>query len=413
MTDKVAQHLESKETRKKSGTVLAVFFWMLALIALLLFSTSCTSEPQIIKDDLNVAVEQLEQQNKELGEQKEEAEMQLARAKYDVALRDAKTEDTQAERIRLSEKLDLPFLYQVPQDLFYTFLVTDSAYISQTPREHYAANGLLATDVATGGKRMEVKAPDLHNEAVQWDVELIKEWGEVGSAVRLTNGDERFLIGHVSPAQEIETGMYDWKTGDFIGHVLCPGDENAGATTGCHVHIEYQTRVGNNWINSEYRVEENYNLHDVWKDKKDEAKKYADAGYWYISSYYSPVEGQTSYYTGDYKNDYNINCHGNCLSPADGGALYTQADKYQVVACPSQFPLGTKFRITLPEDHEEHPNKTWTVTCRDRGGAVRTADTNSKGQSQLDLWSGIGVVGQDHPWIGELSSKKAIVKIVD
>jgi 3D (Asp-Asp-Asp) domain-containing protein len=137
----------------------------------------------------------------------------------------------------------------------------------------------------------------------------------------------------------------------------------------------------------------------------NEIKATADiANYWHISSYYTPVEGQTSYYKGDYESNYSMNCSGDCLVTASGHRLI-QSDKYQVVACDNNlYALGTRFEITLPEDHPEYSNKTWIVTCEDTGGAVEN--------NHLDLWAGIGQVGQPHPWIGELSTRKATVEVL-
>lgn len=127
---------------------------------------------------------------------------------------------------------------------------------------------------------------------------------------------------------------------------------------------------------------------------------------WYISMYYTPVKGQLSYFNGDYSGDYTMNCHGDCLVTASGYRL-KEEDKYQVIACPPPIKFGTKIMIKLPSDHPLYPNKEWTATCQDRGGAI-------KGK-RLDLWSGIGVAGkkvQDAVWIGELSSKNASIYII-
>ena len=39
--------------------------------------------------------------------------------------------------------------------------------------------------------------------------------------------------------------------------------------------------------------------------------------------------------------------------------------------------------------------------------------SNAKGQNQLDLWAGHGEYGQPHPWIGEMSTRKAKVKVLN
>jgi 3D (Asp-Asp-Asp) domain-containing protein len=74
----------------------------------------------------------------------------------------------------------------------------------------------------------------------------------------------------------------------------------------------------------------------------------------------------------EYMLDFRVNCHGNCLSPADGGKLYTDADAFRVLACPPEYPLGTRFEI---EGIGE-------LVCRDRGGAIK--------DRRLDVWAGVG-----------------------
>jgi 3D (Asp-Asp-Asp) domain-containing protein len=74
----------------------------------------------------------------------------------------------------------------------------------------------------------------------------------------------------------------------------------------------------------------------------------------------------------EYMLDFRVNCQGNCLSPADGRGLYTEADAFKVLACPPEFAFGTQFEI----------EGIGTLTCRDRGGAIK--------DRRLDVWAGIG-----------------------
>jgi len=125
---------------------------------------------------------------------------------------------------------------------------------------------------------------------------------------------------------------------------------------------------------------------------------------WRITSYYTPVRGQLSYYKGSYQADYDINCMGNCLSTANGFKL-KQEHKYKIVACPKEFELGTRFKLTLPNNQKYWPNKTWIVTCQDRGGSI-------KGK-RIDLWSGSGIKGEQKPWVGEMDSRNVKVEILN
>lgn len=79
-----------------------------------------------------------------------------------------------------------------------------------------------------------------------------------------------------------------------------------------------------------------------------------------LSRYYSVMPDQEAYYGWrTYEQDFAINCHGDCLVTADWHQLQS-SEAGLVVACPSQYPLGTKFYVE------------WlgTVTCHDRGWKI-------------------------------------------
>lgn len=94
-----------------------------------------------------------------------------------------------------------------------------------------------------------------------------------------------------------------------------------------------------------------------------------------LSRYYSVMPNQTSYYWGrTYEEDFKINCQWDCLTTADWHQLQS-SEAGLVVACPKQYPLGTKFYVEW----------LWTVTCHDRWWAiVKQWDT-----IRLDVRSGI------------------------
>ena len=96
----------------------------------------------------------------------------------------------------------------------------------------------------------------------------------------------------------------------------------------------------------------------VEKEVKKEVK--SDRITFKLSRYYSVVENQKRYYNGrSYEEDFKMNCAGDCLVTANGHQL-TNNDKYRSVACPKQYPLGTKINLE------------WVgiVVCNDRGVAI-------------------------------------------
>jgi len=122
----------------------------------------------------------------------------------------------------------------------------------------------------------------------------------------------------------------------------------------------------------------------------------------YVTSYYTPIRGQAKYFNGSYESDYYMNCSGDCFLTASG-KRYEKGMENKFAACDnSRHPFGTKFRITMPSDHAEHPNESIVVECVDTGGAI-------EGTERIDLWAGIGTK-EGYPWIGEWSSKRAIVE---
>ena len=111
--------------------------------------------------------------------------------------------------------------------------------------------------------------------------------------------------------------------------------------------------------------------------KQPRAKNITDLGTWKITRYYTPVKGQTKYFSGSYSKDFYINCQGDCLVTANGYRL-KEEDEFKVVACPPTIKFGTRLQIESIGE----------VICHDRGGAI-------KGK-RLDLWAGIGQKGLDN-----------------
>ena len=97
-------------------------------------------------------------------------------------------------------------------------------------------------------------------------------------------------------------------------------------------------------------------------EKKVEVKKVEkkDNNVFKLSRYYSVQPNQKRYYNGrSYDADFKINCKGDCLVTANGHQL-TNDDKYKSVACPKEYPLGTKIYLEW----------IWEVVCNDRWGAI-------------------------------------------
>lgn len=194
----------------------------------------------------------------EATEQLIQAKIQEYSTKLDVySKKDIETYKKEVKFLKTELKRLIPVWkdkYRVPIDLFYVFLNTDGTYVSQTYRQHYSANGFLATDVATGGKTLNVYAPDLYNKEIEYTLTFEQALDKtVGKAIYLTNEEQniRWLIGHVESDM---TGCNDpciVKTGQIIGHVVM-----TGITTGLHAHIEAFSKVGGQWKSFEYKIGE-------------------------------------------------------------------------------------------------------------------------------------------------------------
>ena len=149
-----------------------------------------------------------------------------------------------------------------PYELFYVYKVTDKAYISQGRKEHYKGSGLLADDVATGGKKLPIIAPDLYNEVIEWEVseEINKA---KGNTIIFKNENRKIEIGH----SKLTIGEGVVATGNTVGVTLCPNDLNSGITTGCHIHFSYYVHDGESWNQTEYVNDKNYDADKVVEEK--------------------------------------------------------------------------------------------------------------------------------------------------
>ena len=118
--------------------------------------------------------------------------------------------------------------------------------------------------------------------------------------------------------------------GDFQAK-NCPG-----------INFDWSKIYGN--INSKYYS---------WENKKEEIT-------FSLSRYYSVQPNQKRYYNWrTYEEDFKMNCAGDCTVPSDWWKL-TNEDAWKSVACPKEYPLGTKFYLEWIGE----------VKCRDRWWAI-------------------------------------------
>lgn len=144
-----------------------------------------------------------------------------------------------------------PHGYNNPRDLFYSFLIEDGAYISFGQKEHFEANGYLATDLGTNHRNISLYAPsydhfygEMKDEERTYKVKLVNNYNTMGQTIELHWKEKgrnlNFAIGHVKEAKVKDGDKV--RTGDRIGiSGGCAGDLVEGEkSTGCHVHFEFR-----------------------------------------------------------------------------------------------------------------------------------------------------------------------------
>lgn len=107
-----------------------------------------------------------------------------------------------------------------------------------------------------------------------------------------------------------------------------------------------------------------------------------------ISSYYSPLPGQSRYATGSFEGDVRLNGEG--VHSADGSKVYPG-----MAAAPKTYPFGTKLEIP----------GVGIVAVHDRGGAIIN--------NRLDLWMGEGEEGLRRALAWGLRSMEVTVYGID
>lgn len=229
------------------------------------------------------------------------------------------SDDCKMKQMAISNVLYLEFRVDVSKDLlpknqydiFYGINTASKPHISQPSTDHYKANRLLSTDVATG-KREKIYAMDCQLELCEWTVS--KEDGNLGKGdtVVLINQSRnmRFEYGHT----RLTTAKTTVKTGEEVGEMLCPGDVNSGMTTGCHVDFSYWTMSNGQWKQTEYMDDSTYDpdkrINELLKSKEE----HIEQGQVYFTTYNGECN-QTK--GGVISNDGN--CYGSKTAPCAVG----------------------------------------------------------------------------------------------
>jgi len=296
-------------------------------------------------------------------------------------------------------------VYSAPSDLYYVFMKSDGVYETQNVRQHMARSGYVAMDIATGGRKLNVRAPSFMPDKdtdleMEYTVKIVKNYDTMGLTVELYFEYEgvkyNWAIGHMNTlAEGIEDGAIV-KTGDVLGlNGGVPSELKFNEkSTGAHSHLELR-KEGSPIAFPEWKYTQHHGEDGKIEPTAEAAvlnnKEDLGSG-WRISTYYSVEKGQKKYFNGGYEGDKAMNCGpGDCLTTASGYVLKKE-DSMKIVACPKNYEHGTIMEI---EGFGQ-------VRCEDVGGAI-----NGK---HLDLWVGIGDEGYAN--VGQGSSKNAHVYLI-
>jgi len=166
-------------------------------------------------------------------------------------------------------------------DLFYGLSKFDNPYVTQGVADHYQSNRLMSTDIGTGGKSLSVYAMDCNLEMCEWDVSTEMNEGK-GNIVILTNSHKNmmFRYGHTL----LTTDKKKVHTGEKIGRILCPNEEGAGVSTGCHLDFSFWVQTNGNWTQAEYKDNLSVSIEDII-DTKLKATSKNKEGLAYFTTY--------------------------------------------------------------------------------------------------------------------------------
>lgn len=256
-----------------------------------------------------------------------------------------------------------------PIELHYVYPVHEETYVTQSAREHYDNNGILATDVGTDSRPLPMYAPDIRNKAVEYVVSYEDNYMEhYGRALVLTSGMERFVIGHIDGIVEGSV-----TTGELIGKTTMEG-----LSSGYHAHIEYWTGIpaGSEtiWNQTEYKVDPNYNPHRaILESRSPTGERQGTNEHNVFFTSYNPKCNQTK---GGIEGE-DGGCYATVEAPCAVGSLkgntsgfcglpyataYNLRDLYREGKNPialskemrERFPKGTTVLVT-PKNHDQPP----------------------------------------------------------
>lgn len=254
------------------GSVLLITSWLFVSTIVATLGSDALKDLQKQEGQIEDQIlgKNLEKSDKEVIKDEEKKEYEDAQSDYDVVVDEIDNLNLQLESVRgkkdavmnqeespetvaasVAEASTFEVVADVSKPLFYVFKESEGTYVSQSPKQHFANNGYLATDIATGGRYLEVHAPswdwiddegNYYDESRSYTVAIKHNFGTMGKTVELHwEEDEKnynFAVGHFKEIW-VEDGQ-KVKTGDKLGSSGgCPGDlQENEASTGCHVHLE-------------------------------------------------------------------------------------------------------------------------------------------------------------------------------
>lgn len=244
---------------------------------------------------------------------------------------------TATERCMTAEEMKMSMFYTYVQNRWFEYIPTH--YIIWCNWDFVKVNELNTIVWATLNEEANING--IHIEIV-WD---FNKWQPNEKQYKMLNQLIEWILEKY-PDMEIK-----WH-GDFQAK-NCPG-----------INFDWSKIYGN--INSKYYS---------WENKKEEIT-------FSLSRYYSVQPNQSRYYNWrTYEEDFKINCQWDCLYTANWHKL-TDDDMYKSVACPKEYPLGTKFYLEW----------IWEVVCNDRGWAI----TKQWEVVRLDMRCWLGITALDN-----------------
>ena len=166
----------------------------------------------------------------------------------------------------------------------------DKCFPSQSPRQHFKANGRMAWDIVCtfgSGKPVsfDVIAPDFRNEKQIYVISAIYYSKDTWNTMDLTFGNKRWTIWHITPVKKLGDTVV---TGQKIWHTNL-----SGITTGPHSHVELWI----DGINVDYSTRSQV-LENSRKWILDSTVKIWDPLYFTSYNMWDPAQNDSSPYIG-------------------------------------------------------------------------------------------------------------------